>query len=557
MQKGSVQALVSRWLQFRLERESKSSMLLVFPPDPARDSLLRALEAEEMHVLLADRASDAIEILETDSTDPETRVDLVVACNDLLDLTGVELMQFIRSRPYDPELLLMDKSEGPEDMSLVISLRLADFLTGSEADPLKVAAKSKKLKVVALNRRVRQQMVSDLHATLQEILPKGKTLLAEQLDRRLGAYKDELGPMDRVLIADADAGLRTELSSALMEEGLKVDVAIGGQSALVIMEEEKPDLLVVDAEMANVSEMELLNRVRKSHPDVDVVLLARKATLAEIRKALQFGVSDFIHKPIRDPSMSARRIRRVLEQKRQEKAMDLLITELYSLAATTVALSGASMEQTEATLKAFDGVLPDYRRLKEAKRPAHREPEVDLSKEQVLELLSGEYELVSGDRLYKEQQDQMPDLAVLGYIDEIIFPEAGGLGSEKVAVSVDLLRMPGGGRRAMPRVERSFMVTFGPTEVRRSTLGFLRDLSLGGLFISADPPLMVGQLVRMEILIPTDQGLHRISCQGKVVWNTLSDSDKVEVYGSGFGVEFTVIDADGSDLLRRVVAGEI
>jgi Tfp pilus assembly protein PilZ len=116
---------------------------------------------------------------------------------------------------------------------------------------------------------------------------------------------------------------------------------------------------------------------------------------------------------------------------------------------------------------------------------------------------------------------------------------------------------PSGGRRRLPRTERSFVVTFGPADSPRTSLGFLKDVSLGGMFISADPPASTGEEIQLTVQVPTDTGMRRIGCQGRVVWNTLEDNDKLEIHGPGFGLEFTVLPAEGSELLRKVMAGEI
>jgi Tfp pilus assembly protein PilZ len=184
-----------------------------------------------------------------------------------------------------------------------------------------------------------------------------------------------------------------------------------------------------------------------------------------------------------------------------------------------------------------------------------------------MELRSGEYEILSEDEALVGDRQRMPDLAVLGYIDKVIgsgeWVASVPLGSGRRAKSKEPAQPPpippgpGGGQRRMPRAERSFVVTFGPSDSQRTSLGFLKDLSLGGLFVSADPPAPQGEELQLAIQIPTDEGMRSIQCQGRVVWNTLEDNDKLEVYGPGFGVEFTVLSAESSELLRSVVAGEL
>ena len=162
-----------------------------------------------------------------------------------------------------------------------------------------------------------------------------------------------------------------------------------------------------------------------------------------------------------------------------------------------------------------------------------------------LELLSGEYEIVSTDESFVAERSRLPDLAVLRYVDRILFdPNLDSSGK----------RDRGRGRRHLPRVDQSFVVTFKTDDDTRGSLGFLKDLSLGGLFVSADPPLKKGSAVHLQLQIPLGDEVHKFSCQGTVAWNTLEDDDKLEVFGPGFGIEFTVLDARGSEIIRRVIA---
>ncbi len=104
-----------------------------------------------------------------------------------------------------------------------------------------------------------------------------------------------------VLICD-DSALMRNLISRIIEgtEGMRVvGKAANGQVALDIIENAKPDVMVLDIEMPVMNGIEFLKARKEGHISVPVVVLSSIATkgAAVTMQALELGAADFITKP--------------------------------------------------------------------------------------------------------------------------------------------------------------------------------------------------------------------------------------------------------------------
>lgn len=99
----------------------------------------------------------------------------------------------------------------------------------------------------------------------------------------------------KVLIADDDEDSRMMLSFVLQEEGWEVYEACNGKEALEKVIEEKPDLLILDNRMPELSGVEVYQYLQAEGINIAVVLATAYGYLDELASSL--GVEYFIHKP--------------------------------------------------------------------------------------------------------------------------------------------------------------------------------------------------------------------------------------------------------------------
>ncbi len=122
------------------------------------------------------------------------------------------------------------------------------------------------------------------------------------LDSFLGSSRGASRPRPLVLIVDDDDGLREFLRANLELEGYFVREAESAERGLAALEEERPDLILLDVMMPRVDGWEMLRRVRERHgmETIPVVMFSGKVDAAVSAVGKQ-GAQAFVGKPF-DPA---------------------------------------------------------------------------------------------------------------------------------------------------------------------------------------------------------------------------------------------------------------
>ena len=83
----------------------------------------------------------------------------------------------------------------------------------------------------------------------------------------------------------------------LGQEGFQVAAARSGREALALLEQEPPDLIVLDLFVPEMDGFEILKRLRERAREVKVVVLTAHGTAQRTREAMVLGVREFLGKP--------------------------------------------------------------------------------------------------------------------------------------------------------------------------------------------------------------------------------------------------------------------
>src|SRR3989440_484690 len=112
----------------------------------------------------------------------------------------------------------------------------------------------------------------------------------------------------RILVADDDQSLVRTLSWILKENGYQVVVAPGGENLLGRLEEERPQLLLLDIMMPKVDGLQLLQKMKADDRfrDLPVLMISSMPPEEATVKSLGLGAADFIPKPFRVRELLAR-----------------------------------------------------------------------------------------------------------------------------------------------------------------------------------------------------------------------------------------------------------
>jgi excisionase family DNA binding protein len=133
------------------------------------------------------------------------------------------------------------------------------------------------------------------------------------LDQFLGSSRGGPSTQPVVLVVDDDDGLRAFLRSNLEIEGYAVREAASAEEGLAALDEEPPDLILLDVMMPRMNGWEMLQRVRERHGvgTMPVIMFSGKVDEGEPGAAEERGAQAFIGKPF-DPEQLLASARQLL-----------------------------------------------------------------------------------------------------------------------------------------------------------------------------------------------------------------------------------------------------
>lgn len=109
----------------------------------------------------------------------------------------------------------------------------------------------------------------------------------------------------KVLVADDEIQIRNILSIYLKKEGFEVVEAADGAEALVKVQSEKPDIIILDIMMPVMDGLEVCKQVRKIS-DIPIIMLTAKDEDDDRILGLEIGADDYITKPFNTREVVAR-----------------------------------------------------------------------------------------------------------------------------------------------------------------------------------------------------------------------------------------------------------
>jgi DNA-binding response OmpR family regulator len=123
------------------------------------------------------------------------------------------------------------------------------------------------------------------------------------------------GQNKKILVVDDEPGVVEIVRVNLQWEGYDVCEAFDGQEGWDKVRSEKPDLVILDVMMPQMSGLELLERIKTAPPicDVPVIMLTVRAGDTDIIQGLEKGAVEYLIKPF-EPLNLVRMVKKILEE---------------------------------------------------------------------------------------------------------------------------------------------------------------------------------------------------------------------------------------------------
>ena len=116
--------------------------------------------------------------------------------------------------------------------------------------------------------------------------------------------------MSHLLIVDDEPQLLDTLQLSLTKRGFRVSTAADGTTALRLVRDTQPDLVLLDLGLPDIDGLEVIRRLHRESPGLPVMVLSARSGSHEKVVALDLGAVDYITKPF-DTSELAARIRAI------------------------------------------------------------------------------------------------------------------------------------------------------------------------------------------------------------------------------------------------------
>ncbi len=102
----------------------------------------------------------------------------------------------------------------------------------------------------------------------------------------------------RVLLVDDEDDFRQTVGKRLTRRGMEVFQAASGEACLGRLEAAPVDVVVLDVKMPGMDGIKTLHRIKKHHPDIEVIMLTGHATTQDGVDGIKTGAFDYLSKPI-------------------------------------------------------------------------------------------------------------------------------------------------------------------------------------------------------------------------------------------------------------------
>jgi DNA-binding NtrC family response regulator len=102
-----------------------------------------------------------------------------------------------------------------------------------------------------------------------------------------------------ILVVDDEPEMRELVCEILRERGHRVRVASDGREALKQLAEEETSLVLTDLRMRGMQGLELLAEIKRSQPDISVILMTAFGSVETAIEAMKQGATDYLIKPVK------------------------------------------------------------------------------------------------------------------------------------------------------------------------------------------------------------------------------------------------------------------
>lgn len=222
--------------------------------------------------------------------------DMVIPMHDTSVEEAIDLI--CDSALSDPLKTTPRSEQATHDFLIAARVNLSLVLAGHDVD---VAADNGNV-ILTLNKHVVR--LKQLQDELREIASKVEGVM--DVETKIGPkfHAASINPManidvpPKILLVDDEKEFVHTLSERLQTRNLQSSIVYDGEQALDFVSKDEPDVMVLDLMMPGIDGIEVLRRVKREHPYVEIIILTGHGSEREKELAAELGAFAYLNKPV-------------------------------------------------------------------------------------------------------------------------------------------------------------------------------------------------------------------------------------------------------------------
>jgi len=277
---------------------------------------------------------DAIKVIQKRDQDCAAWVEFLFQKPDPWDSSLYDMVIPMDKKAVENAATLMDESVNQKILQATEASRQAveDLLLAAMVE-VAMAEEGHNVGVTANNGVVTltvNKQVLMLHRLEQELrLIADKVEGARSVEIKVGKdyYKTDIyrkydfKAPSKVLLVDDEREFVETLSERLLMRQMGSAVAYDGESALHLVNEDEPEVMILDLKMPGIDGIEVLRRVKRTHPEIEVIILTGHGSEADGELCMKLGAFAYLQKPVNIDELSdtVKRANEKMRKKIKEK----------------------------------------------------------------------------------------------------------------------------------------------------------------------------------------------------------------------------------------------
>jgi two-component system response regulator CpxR len=120
----------------------------------------------------------------------------------------------------------------------------------------------------------------------------------------------------KFMLVDDEPEFVETLSDRLLMRDMPATIVYDGEQALSLVEQEEPEVMVLDLKMPGIDGIEVLRRIKKEHPHVEIIVLTGQGSKEDEELCLKLGAFAYLEKPV-DVEVLAQTMREAYQKVRE------------------------------------------------------------------------------------------------------------------------------------------------------------------------------------------------------------------------------------------------